>query len=356
MSESVLVAFEDPLVRMLLGNALSTQLPFARVKLVETGGDALSALSKQPFQIALVDEATKVQDRSPEPLWQRLATTHPHLPLILLGAPPAGAPAPDAPMFPKPLQMDQVVAKVISALADGCAGELQGVGLPAFLQLIEVERKTCAVLVKDEEREGQFAFNRGLLVHARQGEVVGEAAALEMLTWSRPSILVRHAGPFTPNVTTRLAQLILEAFRMLDERAMPALSTRSPGALYEPFDHESDAPPPVPPCTAEELLELCPGIVHGLVIRRRTGRILLFAGAEVQGGPEPFARSAALAYETAAIAAAPAPIAELVSFSGDRATLLWPSVRAPATLIVIMMKRSNAAFALAVQLLRLRGW
>jgi hypothetical protein len=357
MSESVLVVLGDPLVRILLGNALSTELPHARVLLVERGDEALTALTRRVFHVALVDAEATVEPGVGEPLWRRLAAQHPHMPTVVLGGAREGDPAlpPRVPHFPRPLSIDAVVGKVLQVLGDHASGELTGIGLPAFLQLIELERKTCTVRARQSEREGSFTFERGILIHAQQGDLTGEDAAREMLGWTRPHLAVADSTAPPPNVTTRLAQLILEAFRLLDERAMPALAGQHGHAMSEPGEID-DAEGPAPPCTAEELMELVPGIVHGLVIRRRTGRILLAAGATIGGGAEGLARSVAFAYEAAAIAAAPSALAEMVSFAGERATLVWPSARSQVTLIVIVMRRAASAFALAAQLLRLRGW
>ncbi len=357
MSESVLVVEGDPVVRVLLGNALFTQLPQARVTLFGRGDEALASLAKQAFNVALVDGDAKLG--SGEPLRLRLAEEHPHLPVLLLGRGGAGDPPipSHTTVFKRPLSIDAVVGQVIHSLAESASGELYGIGLPAFLQLVELERKTCAVLVRDEDRAGSFVFERGLVIHARQGDLVGETAAMEMLCWPQPHLLVREASAPPRNVTMRLSQLILEAFRMFDERSMGIGLERAPGSEGEVGKGEGDGEPPVLPCTAEELLELAPGVVHGLLIRRRTGKILLQAGDAMERDAPSFARAVARAHETAAFAAAPGAVAELVSSAGAASTLVWPSLKAPGTLIVLVMKKqNNTAFALAGQRLRLRGW
>lgn len=357
MSDSVLVVDEDPVTRVLLGNALSAALARARVTLLGRGDEALSALEQGVFDVALLDAEARAGGCDAGPLWHRVARARPHLPLVLIGRGQEGDPPPreDAVVFRRPLSIDAVTAKVAQSLDDAASGELHGIGLPAFLQLVEIERKTCAVVVHGEGRGGSFFFDRGTLSHAVQGELTGESAAIEMLCWPRPHILVRDAAVPRRNVATRLSQLLLEAFRLFDERALAPRSLRASDIAGDAASEE-DLEPPLPPCTEEELAEVVEDLAGGLVVARRTGRILMTAGGLSGPEAEALARGAARALEAAVFAAAPAAVEELVSHAGDRSTLVWPSARAPATLIVLVMKRSNTAFALAGQRLRARGW
>lgn len=251
---------------------------------------------------------------------------------------------------------DEDPAELVRPPVESLSGELFGMDLPAFLQLLEMERKTCTVLVRDEDRTGTLVFDRGALIHARRGELTGDVAALDMFCWQRPHMVFGEATALPRNVVTRLSQLLLEAFRLFDERAMSALAGHAPPAGEEPGERTAGGEPPAPPCTAEDLVDLAPGLVHGFVVGRRDGHIVLVAGAPFEGDARAFARAAARAHEAACAASAPAALAEMVVTAGARSTLVWRSLRSPDLSIVLVMQRSNAACALAAQRLRLRGW
>ena len=251
---------------------------------------------------------------------------------------------------------DEDPAVLVRPPVESLSGELHGMDLPAFLQLLEIERKTCTVLVRHEARAGTLVFDRGALIHARRGELAGDAAALDMFCWEQPHIVLREATALPRNVVTRLSQLLLEAFRLFDERTMSALTGHAPPSGDEPGDERAGDEPPAPPCTAEDLVDLAPGLVHGFVVGRPDGRIVLAAGAPFVGDARGFARAVARAHDAACAASAPAALAEMVVIAGARATLIWRSVRSPELSIVLVMKRNSAACALAARRLRLRGW
>jgi len=216
--------------------------------------------------------------------------------------------------------------------------------------------------VHEGDRGGCFVFDAGKLQHARYGALLGESAAMEMLCWPRPYLVVRsEPNPQPRNVVMRLSQLLLEAYRLFDERGQLSRGGHAPRAPAAPgreqgdAGDDSDAASLVPSCTAAELVELAPDLVHGFVISRRTGRILLSAGEAFAGDAGHFGRALALAQVAASFATEPDILAEMVTTAGTRSTLVWPSLRVPATLIVLVMKRSSTAFALAAQRLRLRG-
>lgn len=64
---------------------------------------------------------------------------------------------------------DEDPAVLVRPPVESLSGELFGMDLPAFLQLLEMERKACTVLVRDEDRTGTLVFDRGALIHARRG-------------------------------------------------------------------------------------------------------------------------------------------------------------------------------------------
>jgi hypothetical protein len=59
---------------------------------------------------------------------------------------------------------------------------IEGVSLTGFVQLVEMERRTCTLFVA-AERRGTLGFSGGRLVDAQCGEHDGEPAALEILGW-----------------------------------------------------------------------------------------------------------------------------------------------------------------------------
>lgn len=101
----------------------------------------------------------------------------------------------------------------------GFNGEVAGLGLADVVQLNAQIRLTGAISIRSGQRSGFVFMSDGQVVHAEQGDLLGEAAFYEIMTWRGGCFAVK------PNVeTTRstirqpLTFLLLEAHRRLDER------------------------------------------------------------------------------------------------------------------------------------------
>lgn len=95
---------------------------------------------------------------------------------------------------------------------------MKGISMPAVLQVINLERQSCSVEATCGDRSGSLHFHEGSLVHAQVGDSTGEAAALELLSWTNPDYKVTarsFSGDFTLNAN--ITQLLLEAARLRDE-------------------------------------------------------------------------------------------------------------------------------------------
>jgi hypothetical protein len=95
---------------------------------------------------------------------------------------------------------------------------MKGISLPAVLQVIDLERRSCTVQATADHRAGSLHFRDGLLVHAEAGDLVGEEAVYEILAWQDPEYHVDTAL-FTGEATleSNIQQLLLESARRHDE-------------------------------------------------------------------------------------------------------------------------------------------
>ena len=101
-------------------------------------------------------------------------------------------------------------------------GRLQGISIVNFLQLIELEKKTYLLEVRNPAGgTGLFYFREGVLYDALFGELNSEAAALEMITWDNVEIHFRP--PPTQKVRRRikksLMSLLMDGVAIKDERS-----------------------------------------------------------------------------------------------------------------------------------------
>ena len=129
-------------------------------------------------------------------------------------------------------------------------GRLQGISIINFLQLIEMEKKTYLLEVRNQAGAmGLFYFHEGVLFDALCGELTANDAALEMITWENVEIHFRT--PPTQKVKRRikksLMSLLMDGVLLKDKHeegvsAVPDEAGPSDSAPMEPVD----APGPVP--------------------------------------------------------------------------------------------------------------
>ena len=73
-------------------------------------------------------------------------------------------------------------------------GVLNGISIASFLQLIEMEKKTCLLDIRGEDSDlsGVFYFNKGELYDVVCGKRIGEDAAIEVIGWENAEIKFRE--------------------------------------------------------------------------------------------------------------------------------------------------------------------
>lgn len=192
----------------------------------------------------------------------------------------------------KPLDAKQALARLTDALNQSVRGHVQNVSLASFLQLMEMERKTCNLTIRSDEKVGVLVVRKGQLIDARSGELRGEDAAISIIAWPNSSIMIsRHGESGPPVIQKSLNFIVMEAMRVQDEAAHhaalpsdgngsgfpgPRYSFRPSAALSEPSLQQangSHAP-------AGRVFGLPSGASAIAVVETASGVLLQFAAKE----------------------------------------------------------------------------
>jgi CheY-like chemotaxis protein len=177
----------------------------------------------QPVDVVVTDLQMPVMDGFE--LIAHLLSEQVHIPIIIMTAMVVSAVENRLqgvgafPVIRKPLSVTALHNLICNELDARQQGVIQGLTLPSFLQLLETERKSCALRVTANGRVGYLYFCDGELFHAETGESLGEAAAYDILLWEAVKLQMA-ALPATPPPKTlqdRLMGLLMEAFRRRDE-------------------------------------------------------------------------------------------------------------------------------------------
>lgn len=89
--------------------------------------------------------------------------------------------------FQKPFDVHDLANAIIVALGQNdTASSVEGISIVNFLHLLEMEKTSCVFEIKTEDHPpGRMYFVDGILYDAECGEMAGEAAALEIISWKK---------------------------------------------------------------------------------------------------------------------------------------------------------------------------
>ncbi len=122
----------------------------------------------------------------------------------------------------KPVDFDDLVKSIDEGLKmTSQAGTMTGFSVGSFLQLIEMEEKTCLLEVSARGKKGLFYFDHGILFDAVSGRLIGEEAAIEMIMWNQVSLSFKNLPDkkIMRRINSELMPIMMEASRRKDEKA-----------------------------------------------------------------------------------------------------------------------------------------
>ncbi|MDJ0913064.1 MAG: response regulator [Desulfobacterales bacterium] len=195
---------------------------------VLTASDGLAALEQlENNVVALIIADLKMPRMDGITLLSNLSENYPEIPVIIITAhstPEMEKFAKDngaVAYLTKPIGIRTLASQIKSALrkeAEG--GTLHSVSSGTFLQMIEMEQRTCTIRLEDSKtgNQGVLFFKEGELLDARQNHLRTKAAIYEIFSWEEVSLQIQDSCPSKPKkIDGDLQSLLLEAMRRKDE-------------------------------------------------------------------------------------------------------------------------------------------
>jgi predicted regulator of Ras-like GTPase activity (Roadblock/LC7/MglB family)/ActR/RegA family two-component response regulator len=122
-------------------------------------------------------------------------------------------------LMEKPIDFRELVDTIFTQLSSISKGYIRGITLPAFLQLVEMEKKTCTLKVMSKGRIGYLYFFEGTLVEANNGIETAEDAAYDIVCWDEAEIEISNTcRDKTRRIASTLGHVLMDGFRIKDER------------------------------------------------------------------------------------------------------------------------------------------
>lgn len=210
---SILLIDPDTLLQEMIESGLRLFHPGIEVLKAQNPEVALQLLNERKVE-AIITELEFTGSTRPGRLFlEELAKALPQLPIIVL----TDAPFHEFPgslraaaVLAKPPELDLLLRRVDQLVRENRESILRGISLESFLQVLEVERKTCTLTVTSQNQVGKLYVFEGKLIHAETNDHAAKAAAFAMLSWPDYSIKIVEKCDAQPTITERLNAILME--------------------------------------------------------------------------------------------------------------------------------------------------
>ncbi len=220
--KNVLIVDDEKLFLLSLKEGLSAYSTDFNVLLAQNGAKAIAQLSSVPIDLVVTDLKMPVLDGFE--LLAHMSKHYPQIPTIVMTA--YGTPDIENKIdgygvshyVEKPVDYKKLASVILNEMKFGSAGHIQGITLPTFLQLIEMEKRTCTLTVNSNEEFGYWYFWKGELLDAEVGKKTGVDAAYQMLSWAQTEIeIAPRCKRKTKNIQKSMNEILMEGMRLQDE-------------------------------------------------------------------------------------------------------------------------------------------
>jgi len=244
MKKNTLIVDDDRILRHLIKKKFQAHASVFNTLLAADGVEAVQSLKDNAVSIVVTDLHMPNMDGFE--LLAHMSASYPDIPVIVLTAystPQSKQRVLDtgaAAFIEKPFVVEDLAERVITSLEkESEGGTLQTVSIDMFLQLVEMEQKTCTIRVinKDTGNQGVLFFKGGELLDARIRDMHGKQAAYEIFSWDSPSLSIQDTCVLNKKVIKEDLQAVLfDAMRLKDEAGQDESAFR---------EAPPDAPQPV---------------------------------------------------------------------------------------------------------------
>jgi CheY-like chemotaxis protein len=194
-----------------------------KVHIAENGKEAIEVLYSNEIDLVVTDIGMPVMDGLE--LLAYMSKKYPGVPVIVMTS--FSTPQIEKSLkkfntflyLEKPFDIKELEVKILEGLKVETEGHIRGFSLPSFLQLIELESKTCTLKIGYEGNRGFLYFKDGSLIEAKTPHSRGIDAALELLSLEKSEIDIDGKCRKTERTIDKpLHYLLLESAKLKDEK------------------------------------------------------------------------------------------------------------------------------------------
>ena len=227
-AKKILIVDDDPLIRDMLSKAFEMYSDFD-VLTAENGKLAMDMLSDNKIDMIITDLKMPVMNGLK--LLSYINNHFLEIPVMILTG--YGTPEIEAKIkkfsnfnyFEKPFDINVLVEIAYEAVAPRTLNQICGISTDVFLQMLNMEMKTCTLTVRAENQIGHLYLLKGELIAAETAKLRADEAARHIIGWNKSVIAIEHFCRIKKReIHTPLIEIIMESARAKDEimtRTMP---------------------------------------------------------------------------------------------------------------------------------------
>jgi CheY-like chemotaxis protein len=225
MIKNVLLVDDDHEMLIALKEGFQKYKDSFSILLASDGLKAVEGLKKNTISLVVTD--LKMPGMDGFELLAHIMENYPDIPVIII----TGYSTPEMERLAreggavgyiaKPFLIENLARQIMTTLRrESEGGTLHNVSSGMFLQLVEMEQKTCTIRLEDKfsNQKGILFFKEGELLDARVNDLQGEDAAYEIFAWDQVNLSIQNGCALKEKrIHSEMQHLILETARRKDE-------------------------------------------------------------------------------------------------------------------------------------------
>ena len=222
--KNILIVDDDAVTVDMLSKVITAHCNIFDISTAKDGKDAIDIIDGKQIDLVITD--LSMPRMNGFALIEYIRKSHPDTPIIVISA--YGTPEiedkfdamPNTKYFNKPLKTEAIIDTVFEKL-EISYGQINGIGLSSFLQLLEMESKTCILNIssKQGDKTGILYFLEGALIDAETADLESEAAAYEIVGWENARIqIINSISREEKKITQPLMNILMESAKLKDEK------------------------------------------------------------------------------------------------------------------------------------------
>jgi len=231
-NSTILLVHDHPIAGEMIMSFIQMHRPLNRVLLVDHPQKALTHLKQEPVHLVIAN-LQGVPSKDSFAFLAMLNGWNPPIPIVVIDENiPEDVPllAGGVTLLPPPIDFEVLLELLNTMTLAAQESVLNGVSLKVFLQMLEMERETCALRIISGYQMGNLYLRKGRLVSAKTGQLRDLEAVRSILDWPNCTITVSENSEAQHTMDASIQTILMEWCIGRDE-SVPASSRLASSTL-----------------------------------------------------------------------------------------------------------------------------